>query len=81
MAVAVAAPFMDSSTEFPNRNPSLVGSEYLKFGKIGSTPSVNLSEVTRFKGVSCSLMYENKRKLKFSICLGPQKAKAKNLLE
>ena len=46
---SVQASFIVAPAEFLNKNPSLVGSEYLKLGKMASMSSVNLSALTNFK--------------------------------
>jgi len=40
---SLQASFTTSATGSPNKNPSPVGSEYCKFGKMGTVLSVNLS--------------------------------------
>lgn len=40
---SLQASFIASPPRSPNKNPSLLGSEFMKFGKVGSVLSVNLS--------------------------------------
>jgi len=51
LTTSVQPSFMAPPAGCLNKNPSFVGSEYLKLGKTGSILSVNLSALTNFKMV------------------------------